>query len=152
MALLDRSAWYDIARSTNWTPKYVREEELFPAEQSDPFGIPTSEWETFDEPYKVSYREYVNVQREKDAGAYSVKAALLRSKYYEEKADPAYLSLLKMHYGAVALTEYAACQADARMNSLRESAIDAQHGNVRYAGRVAPCTNPALFPAPIGHA
>jgi toluene monooxygenase system protein A len=115
MALLDRSAWYDIARSTNWTPKYVDEKALFPDDQSDPFGIPTSEWETFDEPYKVSYREYVNVQREKDAGAYSVKAALVRSKYYEEKADPAYLSLLKMHYGAVALTEYAACQADARM-------------------------------------
>jgi len=114
MALLDRSAWYNIARSTNWTPKYVPESELFPPDQSDPYGIPTSEWETFDEPYKVSYREYVNVQREKDAGAYSVKAALMRSNYYEN-ADPAYLSLLKMHYGAIALSEYAACQSDARM-------------------------------------
>ena len=30
MALLDRAEWYDIARDTNWTPKYVTEDELFP--------------------------------------------------------------------------------------------------------------------------
>ncbi|GAA4555587.1 YHS domain-containing protein [Pseudonocardia xishanensis] len=114
MALLERSAWYDIARDTNWTPKYVDADELFPPDQSDPYGIPVSEWEKFDEPYKVSYREYVSVQREKDAGAYSVKAALARSSYYED-ADPAYLSMLKLHYGAIALSEYAACQSDARM-------------------------------------
>jgi toluene monooxygenase system protein A len=33
MALLNRADWYDIARSTNWTPKYVTEDELFPEEQ-----------------------------------------------------------------------------------------------------------------------
>ena len=54
------------------------------------------------------------MQWEKDAGACSVKAALARSCYYED-ADPAYLSLLKLHYGAIALSEYAACQSDARM-------------------------------------
>jgi toluene monooxygenase system protein A len=120
MALLDRSVWYDIARNTNWTPKYVTRKELFPPEQSDPYGIPVEEWETFDEPYKVSYREYVATQREKDAGVYSVKAALSRSKYYEQ-ADPAYLSLLKMHYGAIALSEYAACQSDARMTRFSQA-------------------------------
>ena len=30
MALLERHEWYDIARSTNWTPSYVGESELFP--------------------------------------------------------------------------------------------------------------------------
>ncbi len=114
MSGLKRSDWYDVARTTNWTQTYVTEEEFFPPEMSDPYGIPTSEWETFDEPYKVSYREYVHTQREKDAGAYSVKSALTRSRYYEE-ANPAYMSLLKMHYGTIALSEYAACQSDARM-------------------------------------
>ena len=112
--LLDRSEWYDIARDTNWTPTYVSEEELFPTVQSDTFGVAKSEWETFDEPYKVSYREYVSVQREKDTGAYSVKAALARSGYYE-KADQAYLSLLKLHYASIALSEYQTAQACARM-------------------------------------
>jgi hypothetical protein len=35
-----------------------------------------SEWETYDEPYKVTYPEDVSVQREKDSSIYSVKAVL----------------------------------------------------------------------------
>lgn len=114
MALLERSAWYDLARSTNWTPQFITEEELFPSIQSDPFGIPMSEWETYDEPFKVSYREYVQLQREKDSGAYSVKAALSRSKFHET-AYAGYLSILKWHYGSNALGEYAACFPAGRM-------------------------------------
>jgi toluene monooxygenase system protein A len=110
--MLNRSDWYDIARDTNWTPRYVAEEELFPPAMSDPYGISWEEWETFDEPYKVSYREYVRVQREKDADVYSVKAALSRSKFYEN-ADPSWIGILKLHYGVIPLTEYAACQLQA---------------------------------------
>ena len=51
MALLEMHEWYDLTRDTNWTPAYVSEEELFPTELSDPFGIPVEQWETFDEPY-----------------------------------------------------------------------------------------------------
>lgn len=61
-------------------------------------GIPMPEWESYDEPYKQTYPEYVKVQREKDAGAYSVKAALERSKMFEN-ADPGWLSVIKAHYG-----------------------------------------------------
>lgn len=114
MALLDRSEWYDLARETNWTPSFVAESELFPDEVSDPYGVPVEAWETFDEPYKVSYREYVKTQREKDAAAYSVKAALSRQRFYET-ADVGYINLIKMHYAAIALSEYAACHSDARM-------------------------------------
>lgn len=114
MSLLDRRQWYDLARDTNWTPVFVTEDELFPPEMSDGFGLPMKEWESYDEPYKVSYREYVGIQREKDSGAYSVKAALQRSKYYET-ADPAYLSLLKMHYGMMAVNEYQTAFAMARL-------------------------------------
>ena len=114
MALLERSNWYELARSTNWTPQFVSEKELFPPVQSDPFDIPMSEWETYDEPFKVSYREYVALQREKDSGAYSVKAALSRSKFHET-AYAGYLSILKWHYGSNALGEYAACFPAGRM-------------------------------------
>lgn len=114
MALLNRSDWYDIARDTNWTPKYVTEDELFPPQMSDCFGIPRDKWSGYDEPYKTTFREYVKVQREKDAGAYSVKAALSRMKFFQE-ADPGWLSILKSHYGAIAVQEYAAGMAEARM-------------------------------------
>lgn len=114
MAILSPGDWYDIARSTNWTPSYVTEEELFPEELSGSLGIPMNKWEGYDEPYKQGYPEYVKVQREKDAGAYSVKAALERSKLYEN-ADPGWRSVLKAHYGAIARAEYAGATAEARM-------------------------------------
>ncbi|MGH8434355.1 MAG: aromatic/alkene/methane monooxygenase hydroxylase/oxygenase subunit alpha [Pseudomonas sp.] len=114
MATLERMDWYDIARTTNWTPKYVKESELYPPELSGDMGIPLSKWEGYDEPYKQTYPEYVKVQREKDAGAYSVKAALERSKMFEN-ADPGWLSVLKAHYGAISRGEYAAASAEARM-------------------------------------
>lgn len=114
MALLNRTDWYDIARNTNWTPKYVTEEQLFPPMMSGDLGIPVEKWETYDEPYKTSYMEYVGIQRQKDAGAYSVKAALEQNKLFET-ADPGWLTILKAHYGAIALGEYAAMSAEARM-------------------------------------
>jgi toluene monooxygenase system protein A len=114
MAVLNRMDWYDVARTTNWTPKYVKEDELFPPELSGSYDIPMEKWETYDEPYKQTYPEYVKVQREKDAGAYSVKAALERSRMFEN-ADPGWQSVLKAHYGAIPRGEYAASSAEARM-------------------------------------
>ncbi len=112
--MLKRADWYDLARDTNWTPRYVTTEELFPPQMSDTFGLAPAAWESYDEPYKTTYREYVSVQREKDAGAYSVKAALSRMKFCDQ-ADPGWLSTLKAHYGAIAAQEYAAGMAEARM-------------------------------------
>jgi toluene monooxygenase system protein A len=114
MSKLKREQWYDLARTTNWTPKYVQEDELFPEEMSGGMGIPMADWETWDEPYKVSYREYVETQREKDAGVYSVRAALARSTFYDQSPE-GWRSVLKAHYGAMALGEYAAATGEARM-------------------------------------
>ncbi len=114
MALLERSDWYDIARTTNWTPKFVSDAELFPDVMTGAQGVPAEQWEVYDEPYKTSFPEYVSIQREKDAGAYSVKAALQRSRMFDD-ADPGWRSILKFHYGAIALGEYAAMSAEARM-------------------------------------
>ncbi len=113
MALLERSTWYDLARTTEWTPSYISQEELFPPEMSGGEGIPDEIWSTYDEPYKVTYREYVDVQRQKDAGTYSVKAALERVDLYNT-ADPGWISILKEHYAAVALVEYGAALQESR--------------------------------------
>lgn len=114
MSKLDRSEWYDLTRATTWSPSYVTEEQLFPESLSGGRGIPLEDWSTYDEPYKVTYPEYVSVQREKDAGVYSVKAALERDKFVE-RAEPGWLSILQAHYGGIALGEYAASLGEARM-------------------------------------
>lgn len=55
----------------------------------------------------------MDVQRQKDAGAYSVKAALERMDLYA-KGDPGWISTLKEHYAAVAVVEYGAALMEAR--------------------------------------
>jgi len=112
--MLNNSDWYDLARQTNWTPKYVKETDLFPREFSDPFDIPVTEWEKFDEPYKVTYRDYVRTQREKDVGAYSIRSALDRVSFYKS-ADPGWKALLQLHFGAIPFVEYGSVSAFARM-------------------------------------
>lgn len=114
MAKLNQNEYYDLLRTTNWTPRYVTEEDLFPEQMSGSRGIPMAAWEAFDEPYKVVYGDYVATQREKDAGAYSLKAALERANFIDT-ADPGWISTLQAHYGAIAVGEYAAATAEARM-------------------------------------
>ena len=50
-------------------------------------GLPLETWQVYDEPSKVTYREYVRIQREKDASVYSVKAALQRANFLDT-AEP----------------------------------------------------------------
>jgi len=114
MTVLSQAEWYDLTRQTTWTPKYVSEDELFPEEMSGGRGISLEDWATYDEPYKVVYSDYVNTQREKDSGAYSVKAALERANFVKD-SDQGWVSVLKAHYGAIALAEYAASTGEARM-------------------------------------
>lgn len=114
MTLLQRSEWYDIARDTNWTPTYVPESELFPSEISDPFNMPAKAWAEYDEPYKVSYPEYVKVQREKDAGVYAVNTAAARTRFMEE-TDERWRSILKLHFGAVCRAETSSQISEGRM-------------------------------------
>lgn len=51
MAVLQRSDWYDLARSTSWTPSYVKEDAIFPPEHSGGAGIPPEKWASYDEPF-----------------------------------------------------------------------------------------------------
>ena len=86
MALLNRMDWYDLARSTNWTPKYVTEDELFPPKLSGEFGLPLTAWDGYDEPFRVLHPALVDdPEPEGDAWARAARAlrerveALLKS-------------------------------------------------------------------------
>lgn len=114
MPKLERSEWYDLTRDMNWHFKYVKEEEAFPEELSNSYGIPMEAWWVWDEPYKVTYREYVRNQSVKDTSVYSVKAAIARSELFE-RIDPGWKSAVLAHYGAIPLPEYMAGIGEARM-------------------------------------
>ena len=121
MPQLARSDWYDLTRDMNWTLSYVTEEQAWPQVQSNSFGVPTEQWWVWDEPYKITYPEYVHNQVDKDASVYSVNAILARTAMYES-LDPGWRSAMLLHYGAIAVPEYLASIGEARMGRFGRSA------------------------------
>lgn len=113
--MLKREEWYDLATRVDWNFKYVKEEEVFPPEISGYTKIPREVWvKEYDAPYKVTYREYVKNQRDKDTKVLAVRDAAIRGKLFE-KLDRGLKSNWLFHYGAVPLAEYQAAVAEARM-------------------------------------
>lgn len=118
---LARSEWYDLTRDMNWNVSYVSEDEAFPQELSNTQGLSHEAFWSWDEPYKVTYREYVQNQAGKDAGVYAVNSVVGRSQLFKQ-LDPGWKSAILAHYGAVALPEYVAGIAESRMGRFGRAA------------------------------
>src|SRR4051812_46200774 len=65
--LLNRDDWYETSRDLEWTFSYVDPAEAFPTSWSGADGVPAEAWQKWEEPFRVSYRDYVRIQREKEA-------------------------------------------------------------------------------------
>ena len=113
----------------NWRFKYVSEAEVFPEALSQSHGIPAAAWWTWDEPYKISYGEYVRNQADKNAAVYSVRSAIVRSRLFEN-LDPGWKAAIILPYWAITMPEYLASIGEARMGRF---------------GRAAAWRNMALF-------
>jgi hypothetical protein len=109
MALLKREEWQGFVRDVDWSYRYVDDEAVFPEWHSGTGKVPRDAWLAWEESYKVSYPEYVATQREKEAAVY---AALQRS---SDNLTEGWKSATKMHFGGVALVEYAAVLAELKM-------------------------------------
>jgi toluene monooxygenase system protein A len=118
---LTRSEWYDLTRDMNWTLSYVDQEDAWPQDLSNTYGIPAESWWVWDEPYKVTYSEYVHNQVGKDAGVYSVNSVIGRSRMFDE-LDPGWKSAIIAHYGAIAVPEYIAGIGESRMGRFGRAA------------------------------
>jgi toluene monooxygenase system protein A len=105
--LFNRSSWRDLARRLDWKFSYVRDEEVFPPEIAGRPWLPPSAWESWEEPYKTSFAEYVVKQHDKDAAVYAVKDAVGRAEDYA-KLPPEWVNGLKLHAATLPLAEFAA--------------------------------------------
>lgn len=110
----NREKWLDIARKVDWQYSYVKEEEVFPAEISGRPWLDHAAWAEWNEAYRTTYRDYVANQRSKDDSVMGVRSVLSKARLGEE-LDRGWVQLLKFHYGALALAEYAGAVAELRM-------------------------------------
>ena len=111
--LLNRDDWYETSRDLDWTLSYVDPEVAFPARWSGAGDVPADAWQGWDEPFRVSYRDYVRIQREKESGVKAVSSALLRSGTYE-KLDPAHVAASHLHMGTTCMVEHMAVTMQSR--------------------------------------
>ena len=111
-----RDEFYDLGNRLVWTPKYVAEEELFPVDMHGLPYLPIDVWdETYDAPYKVTYREYVKNQKEKDRMVFAVRDAAARAEL-DRKLDPTYHGgAFCFHITAIPIPEYTAVVGELRM-------------------------------------
>ena len=111
MTRLKREEWHDITRLTDWTPTYVDDAAIFPECMSGGGDVDRERWHEWREDYRCSFGEYVATQRDKDAGAYAVKAALQRSTIFDSLDEGAKTNS-KLHFGSLSLIEYIAVPAE----------------------------------------
>jgi toluene monooxygenase system protein A len=110
----NREDWLDLARKVDWEYRYVKEQDVFPTEISGGPWLSHAAWAEWNEAYRTTYREYVANQRSKDDSVMGVRSVLNKA-YLREERDPSWVQLLKFHYGALALAEYAGAVAELRM-------------------------------------
>ncbi len=113
MALLNRDDWYDIARDVDWSFSYVDRDEAFPEAWVGANGIPPEAWEDWEEPFRVSYRDYVKVQREKETGVGAIRDAMIRADLYAH-LDPGHRASSHLHMGTTCMVEQMAVTMQSR--------------------------------------
>jgi toluene monooxygenase system protein A len=94
----------------------VSEEELFPVDMHGLPYLPIDVWsELFDAPYKVTYREYVRNQRDKDTRVFAVRESATRFEL-DRKLDVTYhTGAFCFHITIVPVPEYTAVIGEGRM-------------------------------------
>ena len=92
-----REKWYDIARDLDWELSYVDYEAVFPEWMSGREG--SARPGRSGRALQGDLSEYVATQREKETGAYAVKAALRKSRVFDQ-LDEGWKSVAKEHFGA----------------------------------------------------
>jgi toluene monooxygenase system protein A len=105
--MLRRDDWFDLARTLDWTFRYVDECDVFPDEVSGAPALPAAAWQGWNEPYRTTYAEYVAQQASKETAVHAVREAVGRVDDFA-RLDRSWLSALKLHGATLPLAEFAA--------------------------------------------
>jgi toluene monooxygenase system protein A len=127
--LIKRNEWLNLTRDLEWTFRYVDEEDVFPKIMCGT-DMSTEQWRSWEEPYKIMFSEYVNMQSTKEKAVEEVRQGLREGR--KQDLPPEWLNALKLHSAVLPLAEFAAVV-----------------GNLRAArfGKTAPWRNAALLGA-----
>src|SRR4029079_17648479 len=94
--MLKREEWLPLARKLDWDFSYISEREAFPESVSGTPWLSAQEWREWDEPYHITFSDYVSQQSDKDDAVYAVRDAMGKLEDYRRLAEP-WVNGLKLH-------------------------------------------------------
>jgi phenol/toluene 2-monooxygenase (NADH) P3/A3 len=95
-----------LTRDLDWTPTYVKQEEVYPYTRYE--GIKIHDWDAWEDPFRLTVDSYCKYQAEKDKKLYAVIDGFAQGQGHLSLTDARYVNSLKLFLCGVTPLEYAA--------------------------------------------
>jgi phenol/toluene 2-monooxygenase (NADH) P3/A3 len=95
-----------LTRGLDWEPSYVSKERLFPYTGYE--GIKISDWDGWEDPFRLTAEAYCRYQTEKDRRLYAVLDGFAQGQGHLRLSDASYLNAVKLFIQGITPLEYAA--------------------------------------------
>lgn len=93
----------EFTRDLSWEPSYVPREEMYPPEHAE--GVHFSDWDKFDDPFRLYYKDYVNMQEKKEQSLHMVFDHAARYDFLS-RVEETWLEGMKLFACGQGQTEY----------------------------------------------
>jgi phenol hydroxylase P3 protein len=107
------TAEYNRTKRLYWEPSYVPKEAIYPPANYE--GIYFKDWDRWDDPFQMSFKQYVEIQAKKDNGFHPARDAFDRYGG-TDKMDPRWVEGMKVVYPILFHGEYGALRSNARVS------------------------------------
>jgi phenol/toluene 2-monooxygenase (NADH) P3/A3 len=107
------TAEYNRTKRLYWEPSYVPKEAIYPPANYE--GIYFKDWDRWDDPFQMSFKQYVEIQAKKDNGFHPARDAFDRYGG-TERMDPRWVEGMKVVYPILFHGEYGALRSNARVS------------------------------------
>ena len=109
----DQATDYRRTKRLYWEPSYVPQEAIYPPANYE--GIHFKDWDRWDDPFHMSFRQYVEIQAKKDNGFHPARDAFDRYGG-TDRMDRRWLEGMKVVYPILFHGEYGALRSNARVS------------------------------------
>ncbi len=134
--MTDQTTDYRRTKRLYWEPSYVPVEAIYPKSAYE--GVHFSDWDRWDDPFRMSFRQYVEVQAKKDNGYHPAREAFERYGG-TDRIDRRWVEGIKILYPVLFHGEYGALRSHARVSryapapALRAAAFYQSIDELRHA-------------------
>ena len=94
-----------LTRDLDWTPTYVKPEDVYPYTRYE--GIKIHDWDKWEDPFRLTVDSYCKYQAEKDKKLYAVIDGFAQGQGHLSLTDARYVNSLKLFLCGVTPLEYA---------------------------------------------